>query len=117
MDYPGLNPSAMSDDELQKKVTDLTKKLVQVHSSVSQGAIQNLQWMLETLQCEQAERLAKQSWQQTIKSSRDVLETDPDLKPVKTETQAETKKKTQSGGGGGMLKRARSSTAGGTTDL
>jgi len=119
MDYPGLNAKAMTDDQLMNKIAELHGKLCYAFNFSNSGElVEQMQWMLETLQAEQHERLAKKAWDEQQRKQPSVIETDPDLVEKKKDDDLPAKKKAGiKQGGGSLLKRSRTPTAGGTTDL
>lgn len=117
MDYPGLDVTKLTDDQLMNKIAEIHSKLLYAYSySNSQEFVEQLQWILESLQFEQSDRAQRRAWEIMSRKQPQVIETEPDL-IVKQKDELPSKKK---GGGrtgaGSLLKRARSSTAG-TTEL
>lgn len=117
MDYPGLDVSKLTDDQLMNKIAEIHGKLLYAYNfSNAQEFVDQLQWILETLQFEQSDRANRRAWEIMSRKQPQVIETEPDLVVKQKDDSLPSKKKGGVSGGGSLLKRSRSSTAG-TTDL
>lgn len=109
MDFPGLEPKKMTDDELLRKVSDLNGKLLAAYSmGMAQEMQDQIRAMLESLEFEQSDRMQRRIWDMQQRQSAKVIETEPDLVEKKQEV-VTTKTKIRAGVGvGGVLRRSKS---------
>jgi carboxylesterase type B len=97
MDFPGLDVKSLTDDEIYKRIGELTAKLMFVHhTSGNRQMIEQLDAILETLHFEQSERSGKRQWEKESNDNPVVVETDPELAPENRKAQV---KKTSTGPG------------------
>lgn len=91
IDHPFLSFKNMSDDELLDKMSDLHRNLSRAHMwGSSLEIINQLEWMLEMIEEEKAERYKKQQFEAMQAMFPDRVESDPDFKTQKSEME-ETK--------------------------
>lgn len=91
IDHPFLSFKNLSDDELLDKMSDLHRNLSRAHMwGSSLEIINQLEWMLEMIEEEKAERYKKQQFEAMQAMFPDRVESDPDFKTQKSEME-ETK--------------------------
>jgi hypothetical protein len=80
MDFPGLDVKSLTDDEIYKRIGEITAKLMFVHhTSGNKQMVDQLDAILETLRFEQSERIGKRQWEKEQSDNPVVVETEPDL--------------------------------------
>lgn len=113
MDFPGLDVKSLTDDEIYKRIGEITAKLMFVHhSSGNQQMVDQLDAILETLRFEQLERIGKKQWEKEQNDNPVVVETEPDMVEGR---KAQVNKKATTGTGGNspfIPKRTKAPTSG-----
>jgi hypothetical protein len=113
MEFPGLDVKSLGDDEIYRRIGEITGKLMYVHhTSGNKQMIDQLEAILETLQFEQADRMGKRQWEKEQNDNPVVVETEPDLAINK---KAQVNKKATTGNGGAtpfVPKRTKAPTSG-----
>jgi hypothetical protein len=88
IDHPFLNFHGLSEDELLEKTSDLHKKLNKAYMwGSSRELIEQLEWMLEMIEEEKAERMKKASFDAMQNMFPATVESDPDFQKERQETQ------------------------------
>lgn len=86
---PGFNPSAMSDEELLSRQSELSRRFSWANRFSSSTDMAAQLWqMIEAIEAERRDRVLRVMFQERQKMFPDVIETEPDL--VQKETQKET---------------------------
>lgn len=111
MDFPGLDVKKLSDEELLRRISELHGKLLYAYSfSNSPEMVAQMQALIETLEFEQHDRIARKSFELEQRRAPKVIETEPDLVEKKeAPTQTKTKITTRTGGSG-LFKRTKTPT-------
>lgn len=116
--YPGMETSKLTDDQLMNKIAELHSKMIYAHNFSNSGEmVEQIQWMLETLQTEQSDRAAKKVWDATVKKQKAVIESDPELVIGKADEDGNNKKSSTAEKRPSLMKRTKTPDAGGTKDL
>lgn len=78
-DYFGFDPKSLSDDELLNKTTELRAKIVYASRFSSSGLLYSLQGVLQSIEFEYQERMARRVFELQQNTLPDVIESDPGL--------------------------------------
>ena len=85
MNHPGFSPGHLGDEELYKKLGEISMRMNMAYQSGNMQMLQQLELIYESLQMELQERaIAKQEQ----KTSSIVVETDPDMRKLNEQEQA-----------------------------
>lgn len=80
IDHPFMNLKSLSEDELLDKTTDLQGRLGKAHMwGSSTDIINQLEWMLEMIEEEKYERMAKVNHTAMQSMFPDIVESEPEL--------------------------------------
>lgn len=92
IEHPFLNFKDLSDDELLNKTSEIFKKLNGASMwGSSQGIIDQFHWMLEMIEEEKMERMAKANFEALKNIFPETVESDPDFKKDKVVEEAKEK--------------------------
>lgn len=103
MEYPGLELTKLTDDNIANKISEIHGKMLHVQSFGGNPTVMNqLMAILETLEFEQDLRRNRKAWEAELKESGVRVETEIDLKPKK-EAVTSQKKSNKTGFSAGSL--------------
>lgn len=81
MDHPFFNVKQLSDEDLLKKINDLTRRLNMTHLITGNSdMINQINLMIDMLNEERMERLNKQTFEMWNNQFPEIIETDPEFK-------------------------------------
>lgn len=92
--HPFFDPATMSDEEIREKLESLQSRLWAAHAlGMSPDMREQLQMLCETLETEMQQRFAQTMQKAWDDMFPDVIESEPDLKPVTNDKKKPTKNK------------------------